>query len=85
MCNCNSLDNKEKGLSTIEKSVFEILTHATPDKGFLPYKDAVVALHKFRIDRRLAMKLIAQFGEKGLLERSCGHGIKLRGEDGGRC
>lgn len=63
----------------LEKRALELITEAAPSGNqFLAYNDATSALVKLRIDRKTALKLLSLFTEKGLLEASCGHGIRLK-------
>ncbi len=71
--------NKGHPLSLLEQRALELLQEASPKSKCLPYRDAVCVLTKFRIHRKLAMKLLADFSKRGLLSGSCGHGIRIKG------
>lgn len=62
---------------TLEERAIEILKDLSSQEHFLSYSDAVDGLAKFRITRKMAMKLLAELNRRGLLEASCGHGVKL--------
>lgn len=83
MCNCDPVANKR--LSLLDESVLKLLSEVAPEKGYLSFKDAVIALHRFRINRALAMRVLMELKHKEILTASAGHGVKLIevvGEDG---
>ena len=61
----------------LEDWVFELLKKACVPGRFLRYPRVWDAFAKFRIDHKLARKLLAAFARVGKVEESCGHGIKL--------
>ena len=65
-------------LGPLEIRALELLREAAPSTSrFIRCPRAIGALAKLRIDRRLALLLIAYLHRRGLLVATCGHGITL--------
>lgn len=79
--NVTSLAIKSK-LCPLEERALEILADASSSGRFLPYSEAVDALANFRINRKLALKLLTVFKDKEIVTASCGHGVKILEECG---
>jgi hypothetical protein len=74
---------KSSPLCPLEQKALELLMEASKNGKILRYNEAVEELAKLRVDRKTALRLLADFSRKGLLKQSCGHGVKIIVEDGG--
>ena len=71
--------------NAVALKALHLLEEASKPGKLLPYNEATGTLSRLRLDRKTALKLLSELAELGLVEQSCGHGIKIKeGQDARR-
>jgi hypothetical protein len=63
--------------SLLEEKALTLLKEVSQEGRFVPYNEAAYALTRLRVDRKMALRLLAEFSRRGILQQSCGHGVRI--------